>query len=98
MEVRAMAGDRFERVAVIGTGMMGPGMALVFAQGGSSVAMVGRSDASVWRGLSRLEAALTFLIDQGLLAKDQARLLRERVRATTNLEDAVAGAGLVQES
>jgi 3-hydroxybutyryl-CoA dehydrogenase len=98
MEMTAMADDRFARVAVIGTGMMGPGIALVFAQGGSRVAMAGRSDAGVWRGLSRLEAALTFLIDRGLLANDQARMLRERVRATTDLEDAVAGTGLVQES
>lgn len=93
-----MPEDRFARVAVIGTGMMGPGMALVFAQGGCRVALVGRSDASLERGRARLEAALGFLVDRELLAPDGAAPLRERVSLTTDLEGAVAGAALVQES
>lgn len=90
--------DRFAQIAVIGTGMMGPGMALTFALGGSRVAMVGRSAESVERGYAGLDEALAFLIRHGLLDREQAPVLRDRVWGTADIEEAVAGAGLVQES
>ena len=93
-----MAEDRFAEVAVIGTGMMGPGMALAFAQGGCRVALVGRSAAGVERGQTRFAAAVAFLVERGLLASEQSGVLHERVRVIMDLEEAVAKAGLVQES
>jgi 3-hydroxybutyryl-CoA dehydrogenase len=78
--------------------MMGPGIALAFAQGGARVALVGRSEASVWRGLGRVTEALAFLVSRDLLSPDDARVLRERVSGTSDLQGAVADAGLVQES
>ncbi|GAC1523073.1 MAG: 3-hydroxyacyl-CoA dehydrogenase family protein [Chloroflexota bacterium] len=90
--------DRFERVAVVGTGTMGPGIALTFARGGSRVALFGRTQQSVDRGFDRLAQALDFSVRQDLLEAEQAAILRERVWGTTNLEEAVAGAGLVVES
>jgi len=57
-----MAADHFAEVAVIGTGMMGPGMALAFAQGGCRVALVGRSAAGVERGRARFASAVAFLV------------------------------------
>ncbi|HWE64655.1 MAG TPA: 3-hydroxyacyl-CoA dehydrogenase family protein [Chloroflexota bacterium] len=90
--------DPFARTAVIGTGMMGPGIAVALAQGGCDVALVGRSQASVARGLAGVAAALTFLVERDLLDPAQALVLRERIRGTTDLEGAVADAGLVQES
>lgn len=90
--------DRFARVAVIGTGMMGPGMALTLARGGSRVALFGRSTDSIQRGFDRLDEALAFLIAHRLLNDQQAPELRERVWGTTDLAKAVEGAGLVQES
>jgi len=90
--------DRFARVAVIGTGMMGPGMALTFALGGSQVTMVGRSAESIERGYAGLDEALAFLVRHGLLASEQAPELRDRIRGTATMEEAVIGAGLVHES
>ena len=93
-----MADDRFARVAVIGTGMMGPGIALTLAQGGCRVALVGRSGESVRRGLDRLDAALDFLAQNRILEIEEAKVLRDRVWGTVDLQRAVADTGLVQES
>jgi 2-polyprenyl-6-methoxyphenol hydroxylase-like FAD-dependent oxidoreductase len=46
-EGEAMLDERFARVAVVGTGMMGPGIALTLARGGCRVALYGRTEASV---------------------------------------------------
>jgi len=90
--------DEFARVAVIGTGMMGPGIALTLAKGGCRVALYGRSQESVERGFAGLDEALTFLTIKRLLDAEEAALLRERIWGTHDLTEAVAGAGLVQES
>jgi 3-hydroxybutyryl-CoA dehydrogenase len=90
--------DKLTRVAVIGTGMMGPGIALTLARGANRVALFGRSRESVERGFGRLDEALSFLVNNRLLAAEEAPVLREKVWGTDDLEEAVAGAELVQES
>jgi 3-hydroxybutyryl-CoA dehydrogenase len=90
--------DRFANVAVIGTGMMGPGIALTFARGGCRAAMVGRSPESLQRGFARLDEALAYLVENDLLRSDEAPPLRKCVWGTTDLEEGVFRAGLVQES
>ncbi len=90
--------DRFARAAVVGTGMMGPGIAVTMARGGSQVSIYGRTEESVARGLAGVEAALSFLVENQLLPAGEARVLRERIQGTTDLAQAVDGAGLVQES
>jgi 3-hydroxyacyl-CoA dehydrogenase, NAD binding domain len=94
----SMAEESFARTAVIGTGMMGPGIALVLAQASARVALVGRSAASVARGRDRINAVLSFLVQSGLRDQGETRALGERVLVTDRPEDAVAGAGLVVES
>lgn len=93
-----MVSERFAQTAVIGTGMMGPGIALTLARGGCRVALMGRSEASLRRGFTNLDQGLAFLVEQKLLAAEEAPEIRQRVWGTSNLEEAVADAGLVQES
>jgi 3-hydroxybutyryl-CoA dehydrogenase len=90
--------DRFAEVAVIGTGMMGPGIALSLARGGCRVALVGRSPESVQRGFDRLDEALAYLVDRDLLSPDESPTIRARVWGTSDLAEGAAEAGLVQES
>ena len=47
-----MLDERFARVAVVGTGMMGPGIALTLGRGGCQVALYGRTEARKERGVS----------------------------------------------
>src|SRR5918912_207846 len=93
-----MLDKRFARVAVVGTGMMGPGIALTLARGGCRVALYGRTAASAERGLARVDGALAFLVEHGVLDAREAPALRALIRGTTDLKEAVDGAGLVQES
>ena len=90
--------ERCAWVAVVGTGMMGPGIALTLARGGCRVALYGRTEASKERGLARVDGALAFLVEHGVLEAREAPALRTQIRGTTDLKEAVDGAGLVQES
>jgi 3-hydroxybutyryl-CoA dehydrogenase len=90
--------ERFTRTAVIGTGMMGPGIALALAQASERVAIVGRSAASLVRGRERLASVLSFLVRNGLRDQAEADALGARVWLTKSMDDGVAGAGLVVES
>jgi len=85
-------------LAVLGTGMMGPGIAAVLALANHPVALYGRSDASVGRGLAALEATLDFLAREGVAEAGAARAARARVRGTTGLSEAVRDAAVVFES
>src|SRR5919202_1763363 len=76
-----MLAERFARVAVVGTGMMGPGIALTLSRGGCLVALYGRTEASKDRGLARVDGALAFLVEHGVLEAWEAPALRPGVAA-----------------
>jgi 3-hydroxybutyryl-CoA dehydrogenase len=84
----------FERAAVIGTGMMGPGIAVALAMGGVEATIVGRTDASAARGLNAARDHGRILAEHGLA---EPRIL-ERVKSTSDLKRAVGDADLVIES
>ena len=81
-----MLDERFARIAVVGTGMMGPGIALTLARGGCRVALYGRTEASKERGLARVDGALTFLVEHGVLEAREASALRAQIWGTTDLK------------
>lgn len=84
----------FKRAVVIGTGTMGPGIAVVLAAGGVEATIVGRTDASSSRGLKAAQEQVQLLVHHGLA---QGNLL-ERIKSTTDFEASVQGADLVIES
>lgn len=86
------------RVAVIGTGMMGPGIAYCFAVAGRQVLQVGRSEASLARARASIEAMVSTLRREGVLSDVQASRALNGVTGTTDLASAIAGADLVVES
>ena len=89
--------DRIARVAVIGTGQMGPGIALAANLAGWPVTLIGNSPAGLDRGLRCYEAALNFLVEHGATATEQAAQARARLQSSLNIEDA-QHANLVIES
>src|SRR5664280_201954 len=93
-----MAEERFARTAVIGTGMMGPGIALILAQATTRVTLVGRSAASVAQGRQHLDVVQRFMVQSGLRNQGEVAALAERIVVTDRLEDAVADAEVVVES
>lgn len=94
-----MEKSAIQRVVVIGTGMMGPGIAQCFAAAGRKVILVGRSEAGLARGRAAIEANLRALQEAGgLVSPEEVSLTLAAVEGSTNLERAVAEADLVVES
>jgi 3-hydroxybutyryl-CoA dehydrogenase len=86
-----------ERIAVIGAGQMGNGIAHVFAQAGFRVAMIDVADAALARGRETIGRNLDRQIRKGALPAGDRDAILERLETSTSL-DAAAGAALVVEA
>src|SRR5271155_3891856 len=76
-----------EKVAVVGCGLMGSGIAQVAAQSGCQVTVREVSQQLVDKGLQSIEKNLQRLVDKGTLPAADRDQVRARLRGTTNLED-----------
>src|SRR5919206_5323689 len=86
------------RVAVLGTGMMGPGIGVTLALAGHSTSLFARSQPSLDRGLLAVDRALDQLRAGTLITGRQAQVTRKRISGTTSLAEAVSGTAFVFES
>ncbi|MBV8281376.1 MAG: 3-hydroxyacyl-CoA dehydrogenase [Candidatus Eremiobacteraeota bacterium] len=86
-----------ERVAVIGAGTMGNGIAHSLAVGGFEVTLVDAAREGLARGVATIEANLQAGVQRGKLTADDARAARERITASTQ-SSVAAGAQLVIEA
>lgn len=89
--------ERAERVAVIGGGMMGAGVAQVFAAAGHDVTLQDVYQDALDRAPGTIAANLTFLAENGLFAAGSVESAVARVRTTTDLAAAADGADFVIE-
>jgi 3-hydroxybutyryl-CoA dehydrogenase len=86
----------FKTAAVIGTGMMGPGIALTLALGGVKAAIISRTQEGADAGLEKARTQLKTLGEHGLAeGVDEAA---GRISASADLEAAVRDVDLVVES
>jgi 3-hydroxybutyryl-CoA dehydrogenase len=88
----------FTTAAVIGTGMMGPGIALTLALGGLRTTILSRTEEGARRGLeaARVQAGV---LDANEVVQDGAALAAlERMDASADLDGMVSRADLVVES
>jgi 3-hydroxybutyryl-CoA dehydrogenase len=86
------------QIAVIGTGMMGPGIALNLARAGYSVELYGRTPDSLARGQANLDLNCGRLVEYGLADRAGLNAARPRIRLTTDLAAALQNADMVFES
>src|SRR5258707_3310286 len=86
-----------ERVAVIGAGQMGNGIADVFAQSGFDVTMIDVSADALERGKGTIAGNLDRQIKKGTLQADDKHAILGRV-ATSQSFDGVKGANLIVEA
>jgi 3-hydroxybutyryl-CoA dehydrogenase len=89
--------ERAERVAVIGGGMMGAGVAQVFAAAGHEVVLQDLYPEALERAPGTIRGNLSLLAEHGLFAADAVEAAAGRVRTTTDLGDATDGAEFVVE-
>jgi 3-hydroxybutyryl-CoA dehydrogenase len=93
-----MAGYEFRTAAVIGTGMMGPGIAATLALGGLRTTMVSRSAEGAARGLEKARGHIRVLNENGLTDDERAAAAREGLTASAEFDAVIPGADLVIES
>ena len=88
---------RLGTVAVVGNGIIGHGVAQVFAVAGHAVRLIGRSAASLERAMARIRESLDQFERHGLLTAAGRDAASARITPSTALETA-ADAGLVVEA
>ncbi|MFT3987548.1 3-hydroxyacyl-CoA dehydrogenase family protein [Aestuariivirga sp.] len=92
-----MTPDKLDTVAVIGNGIIGHGIAQIFASAGKRVIMVGRNEASLAAAMEKIRASLGDFAQHGLVKEADIPTIAARITPTTRLEDA-APAQLVIEA
>ena len=86
-----------DRIAVIGAGQMGNGIAHVFAQSGHDVVIVDVSDTALERGHATIAKNLDRQVKKGTITEQDKAGVLARV-ATSTAMDAIKGAALVVEA
>lgn len=91
-----MAG--IERVAVVGGGTMGSGIAQVVATSGLEVVLIDVADAALERARTKIEGSLDRGVAAGRMAEADAAAAKARLTTSSDLEAAAAGADHVIET
>lgn len=93
MEHRAI-----KRVAVIGAGLMGFGVATEFARFGYETAMYNTRPGTSRRAMEQAKEALDLMVETKLITRRAADAAYKRLHPTTHLEEAARGADFINES
>jgi len=84
------------RIAVIGAGTMGNGIAQTFAVNGYEVTLVEVEDRFLKKGMSRIEKSLAKFVEKGKLGEDEGAKALARIHGTLSLADAKDAALVVE--
>jgi 3-hydroxybutyryl-CoA dehydrogenase len=87
-----------KRVAVAGTGMMGPGIAATYALAGKEAVIVSRTAEGAAKGIATAQGLIAALVANGLADPAQAKAAQARFSASHNPEEAVKSVQLFVES
>jgi 3-hydroxybutyryl-CoA dehydrogenase len=89
---------RFEKAAVIGTGMMGPGIAMTLAVGGVDATILSRTEQGAAEGLRKARAQLALIAENGLAPAEAAKRAEGLLHSSSGLDAVVPACDLVIES
>lgn len=87
-----------EKLSVLGAGLMGHSITLTAAWFEMNVTMQGMDEADLERAEKGLHEKLQLLCDNGLVSEGDKQQIRNRIRTTTSVEEAVDGATFVIEA
>ena len=87
-----------KKIAVLGSGTMGHGIAQRYAMGGYEVSVYDIADAALENAKVMVETNLATFIEEGYMSAEEANAAAKRIHYTTDLGDAVRDAQFVQES
>jgi 3-hydroxybutyryl-CoA dehydrogenase len=92
-----MKAEEVRNVALLGAGMIGNGLALHFAKAGYQVSLYSRTQQTLDKAIDSIKASLAVLLEKPAGSEDVAQIVG-RIKITTDMEKAVAGAPIVIES
>jgi 3-hydroxybutyryl-CoA dehydrogenase len=90
--------NEIKKVAVLGAGIMGNGIAQVSAQAGFQVTMRDLEDKFLKQGLDSIEKSLGRMKKSGKISEGEAEEIAGRIKCTTDLVEAARDADLVIEA
>jgi len=90
--------EDIKKVAVIGAGIMGTGIAQVCAQAGYEVGLRDIKDEFVERSINMIKAGFGKLVQKGKISQSDADAIISRIKGTTDLKEAASGADIVIEA
>src|SRR4051794_6827630 len=85
------------KVGVVGAGLMGHGIAQVSAQAGYDVVLREVDDATLQKGIGKIEKQLGRAVEKGRMEQSDADAVRGRINGTTDYND-LADSDLVIEA
>jgi 3-hydroxybutyryl-CoA dehydrogenase len=89
--------QQIEKVGVLGAGLMGHGIAQVAAQSGYAVVLREVDEATLQKGIGRIEKQLARAVEKGKSTQEDADAVRERIEGTVDYGD-LADCDLVIEA
>ncbi len=87
-----------KKIAVLGAGTMGPGIAQTYAMGGYNVTMWTRSESTREKAKKALKSQLETFAQEGEIKAEDVETIYGRVNFALTVEEAVAGADFIQET
>ncbi len=78
---------KIEKVGVLGAGLMGHGIAQVAAQSGYEVVLREVDEATLGKGIDKIEKQLARAVEKGKSSQEEADAVRARIQGTTGYED-----------
>ncbi len=93
-----MTGKEIQRVAVIGTGLMGHGIAQAFAVKGYEVNLLSRNKGSLKKAVQEIDWSLGKFVKKGAISSGEAEAALSRIMTTTSYGEAVGDVDLALES
>ena len=87
-----------KKIAVLGAGTMGPGIAQTYAMGGYEVTMWTRSEATREKALAALKTQLETFAEEGEIAAADVENILGRIHFAMTVEEAVKDADFIQET
>src|ERR1700693_4186419 len=89
--------QKIEKVGVLGAGLMGHGIAQVAAQSGYQVVLRELDEATLQKGIARIEKQLARAVEKGKYTQGDADGVRGRIEGTVHYRD-LGGCALVIEA
>lgn len=87
-----------KKIAVLGAGTMGPGIAQTYAMGGYRVTMWTRSESTREKAKAALKTQLQTFAQEGEIKESEVETILARVDFALTVEEAVKGADFIQET